>query len=406
MSGRAPVFSAANSAAGYYYQARLGLCESLRFVYGDSGVELSIEHLDDFAFEAAGTPVELLQTKHHINRRGDLSDGSADLWKTLRIWAEATRKNPSLPQRTRFVLVTTGLAPVGSAASFLRPECAGQIARDVKRAEALLLLAASASQNAELAIAVRTFQALTPEMRLALIGAVEVLDRSPNIVDLEALIEERLKLIAPRGKIAAAREQLEGWWWPRICQALQSRPGTIAILEIEAKLDDIREMMRRDALPVDMEHAEPPATDLAALSEMIFVQQLRAVGLGGRRLENAKRDYYRAFVQRSRWTRENLIFDGEVAAFEATLIEEWEPRFDLMCDELDSGAGDDNLRRAGQRLYTWVETEARFPFRTVTKRFLTVGSYHMLAEVLRLGWHRDYAMIVAEQKEDAYAGQS
>jgi hypothetical protein len=231
VKGGAPGFTAASSAAGYYYQARLGLCECLRFVYGDSGIEFSIERLDDVAFETAGNPVELLQTKHHIKKRGDLSDASFDLWKTLRVWAEATKRDPSLPQRTRFALFTTGRAPVGSAASFLRPEAAGQSGRDVKKAEALLSSAAAASENMELQSAIHAFQALTPQMRLALLGAVEILDRSPNIVDLEAVIEERLKLIAPRGKIAAAREQLEGWWWPRICKALQAESGTIGILE-------------------------------------------------------------------------------------------------------------------------------------------------------------------------------
>lgn len=126
---------------------------------------------------------------------------------------------------------------------------------------------------------------------------------------------------------------------------LRMGPG-ISSTGCRAKLDDIRDMMRRDALPVDMEHAEPPAAEIAAMSEMIFVRQLRAVGLAGRRLENAKRDYYRAFTQRSRWARENLIFDGEVAGFEATLVEEWEPRFDQMCESLGSGPGADDLRRA------------------------------------------------------------
>jgi hypothetical protein len=314
VTGERSVFGAASSAAGYLYQARLAVCESLRFVYGESGVELSIERLDDVAFETAGDAVELLQTKHHINKQGDLSDASVDLWKTLRVWAEATKKDPSIPQRARLVLVTTSQAPSGSAASFLRPEEVGRSVRNPKKAEALLTAAASSSKNKQLEAEIQAFQALTPEMRRALIGAVDVLDRSPNVVDLEAVIEDRLKVIAPRGKTTAAREQLEGWWWPRICKALQSGPGTISILEIEAKLDDIRDMMQRDTLPVDMEHAEPPVNELATLSEMMLVRQLRAVGLVGRRLESAKRDYYRAFAQRSRWTRESLIFGGEIAA--------------------------------------------------------------------------------------------
>ena len=67
------------------------------------------------------TPFELLQTKHHVDRVARLSDASPDLWKTLRVWAEAAKNDPSLPSRARLVLVTTAAAPVGSAASLLRP---------------------------------------------------------------------------------------------------------------------------------------------------------------------------------------------------------------------------------------------------------------------------------------------
>jgi hypothetical protein len=66
-------------------------------------------------------------------------------------------------------------------------------------------------------------------------------------------------MIAPRGKVALAREQLEGWWWPRICAALQAeKPSTISVLEVEQKLDDIRDGLKRDALPLDMEDVDPP----------------------------------------------------------------------------------------------------------------------------------------------------
>jgi hypothetical protein len=122
LSTKQSAFSAASSAAGYYYQARFALCESLRFVYGDASIDIAIERLDDVSFEKNGKPLELLQTKHHIGKLGDLTDTSADLWKTLRIWSQAAKDNPALPGRTRLLLVTTGQAPEGSAASCLRPD--------------------------------------------------------------------------------------------------------------------------------------------------------------------------------------------------------------------------------------------------------------------------------------------
>src|SRR5262249_7583135 len=158
--------------------------------------------------------------------------------------------------------------------------------------------------NQALKAAFTVFESLTPQMRQTLLNSIEIVDRAPVLTELQAALENCLKLIAPRGKAPAARELLEGWWWPRICRALQECGGTISILELQAKLDDIRDAMKRDALPTDMEHADPSDAELDALNEMTFVQQLRTVGVGNNRIQFAKRDYYRAFTQRSQWTRQ------------------------------------------------------------------------------------------------------
>ncbi|WP_292638032.1 ABC-three component system protein [Mesorhizobium sp.] len=368
----------------------------------DSSVEVSIEKLDDVAFEKEGQPFDLLQTKHHLNKAASLSDGSVDLWKTLRVWAELTRQDPSLPGRTRFALVTTGPAPDGSAAQLLRPAMVDSPPRDISLAHEMLMAAAEASTNKELKKAIEVFTGLPPAQRESLLSAVQVLDGYPLISDLEAVIEKQIVMIAPSGKVGLARQQLEGWWWPRVCAILQSaKPGVIAVTEVEQKLDDIRDSLKRDALPLDMEGVEPPATELDALNEMPFVRQLREVGIGKTRLEYAKRDYYRAFTQRSQWIRQSLLFDGEMSRFEGVLIEEWQPRFAQMCDGLPSNCDDSEIRNAGLSLYAWVEVEARFPFRSIINRFLNVGSFHMLANDLRVGWHRDYETMFSKQTEGA-----
>ncbi len=389
MSTEQMVHSAAQSAAGYLYQARLALVEALRYAYVDSGIEIAIEKLDDVSFENKGSALELLQAKHHLKRTGDLTNSSVDLWKTLRIWSEEAKADPSLVGRTRFAIVTTAQAPSRSAASYLRPRDAGK--RNPARAETILLEAAGTSTNAALAKAFAAFRSLTPEMRKALVAAIEVIDGAPLIGDLESMIERELRLIAPRGKVPLAREQLEGWWWPRVCATLQAAtPETISVLEIEQKLDDIRDGFKREVLPIDMEYVDPSQEELDRLEQMPFVRQLQFIGVSPARLQYAKRDFYRASTQRSQWARRNLLLDDEVVRFDKTLIEEWEPRFAGMLDELPEGCQEALLREAGRRLYAWVETDARFPLRTTVRRFLNVGSYHILADALRVGWHRDY----------------
>ena len=404
MSEAQAVHSAAQSAAGYLYQARLALVEALRYAYVDSGIEIAVEKLDDVSFEKDGSALELLQTKHHLRRSGNLTDSSVDLWKTLRVWADAAKADPSLPGRTRFALVTTARAPSGSAASYLRP--ADVNGRDPARAEVMLVNAGEVSKNRAISKAIFAFRALTPEMRKSLVAAIEIIDGAPLIGDMASLIEGRIRMIAPRGRVPLAREQLEGWWWPRICAALQAEtPGTIPVLEVEQKLDDIRDSLTRDALPLDMEDVDPTQEELATLDEMRFVRQLQSIALGATRLQYAKRDFYRASAQRSQWARQNLVFDGEVVRFDRTLIEEWQPRFAEMCDSLANGCQEAALREAGHELYAWVETDARFPLRTTISRFLNVGSYHILADDLRVGWHRDYQTLCGDQDDGSSDGR-
>lgn len=394
-------FGAAPSAAGYLYQARLALVLSIPYVNTDTGVEVSVERLDDVAFEADGSAIELLQTKHHISQVANLTDSSADLWKTLRIWAEAVNGDPSLPGRTRLALITTAEISSGSVASLLMPVAAYPAGekRGPKLAAERLTAIAEASSNEALKPAFAAFLKLGFEMRASMLSAVEILGNQQQLPDLDASLEEHLRLFAPRGKAALAREMLEGWWWPRICTALvQNPPGAIAIAELEAKLDDIREQLKRDSLTIDFEDAHPSEAELASYEGFRFIHQLKAVGLGDNRIHWAKRDYYRAFAQRSKWTREHAVFDGEIARFEARLVEEWEPRFGSMFDEHSAAPADcASLRQAGQDLYHWVETEARYPFRTATHRFLNVGSYHILADAIRVGWHRDFATLFDDE---------
>jgi hypothetical protein len=363
-------------------------------------VEVSIERLDDVSFQN-GSALELLQTKHHIDRVASLSDASEDLWKTLRVWSIAAKDDPSLPTRARFALITTGAAPVGSAASMLRPPgaYASGEKRDPKSANERLTDVAQSSKNKGLVPAFAAFLALSAPMRSALLSAVEILDNQPLINDLDQELEHALRLVAPPGKAAMAREMLEGWWWPLVCEVLMTAPTTpIPIGLVEAKLDDIREMLRRGSLVADFEHVEPGELEYAGYDGFRFVQQLQAIGLGGNRLRFAKRDFYRAFAQRSKWTREHVVLDDEVENFEHRLVEEWQPRFEAMCDgHVDSPADEVALKQDGQSLYQWVENEARFPFRSLTVRFLNVGSYHILANNLRIGWHRDFAAICAAE---------
>jgi hypothetical protein len=84
MGEAANKFSAAGSMVGYLYQCREALLLALEETRSFPNLFVSVERFDDVAFEKEGTPQTQLQLKHHA-KAGNLTDASADLWKTLRI---------------------------------------------------------------------------------------------------------------------------------------------------------------------------------------------------------------------------------------------------------------------------------------------------------------------------------
>ncbi len=85
-------YSAAASLLGYLYQCRFALWETLKRLKTNPSVAVAIETLDDVVFETNGTPAEIIQVKHHINRQANLTDASTDLWKTILIWCDLLRE--------------------------------------------------------------------------------------------------------------------------------------------------------------------------------------------------------------------------------------------------------------------------------------------------------------------------
>ena len=48
------------------------------------------------------------------------------------------------------------------------------------------------------------------------------------------------------------------------------------------------------------------------------------------------------------------------------------------------------LIRLGRDLFQWAEQDATFSLRGVFERFLTHGSFEILSNRHRVGWHPDY----------------
>lgn len=389
MSGNgASAFSAADAALGYLYQVRVALLWTLRRLKAGADFVVSLETLDDVTFESkGGQPNELLQTKHHRSREASLTDGSPDLWKSLRVWIDSYRRT-AVPGAALHLL-TTATAPVGSAAAYLR--CG---VRNVDTAQACLEATAQSSTNKANAAAYKAFLELPTTTRKALLEMVVVLDAAPAVQDLDQEFRVEVFWAVDRKFQDAFLERLEGWWLRRVLRQLVAITKGDRILadEVEAQMSDLREQFKQESLPIDEDLLEFTLDDAtqAAHAASTFVRQLEIIKAGRRRIGAAVRDYYRAFEQRSRWLRHDLLLVGDLDKYEKKLIEEWELIFEATRDELGTKAVDEAKERAAREVLAWAEGVAITIRPSVTEPFVTRGSLHMLADEVRLGWHPEF----------------
>jgi hypothetical protein len=136
----------------------LSLSTERRF---EPATKLTIGRYGDVSFETDWRPRELLQTKHHIRGVGNLGDRSRDLWRTLRVWIDAVQTGAATLAGATFSLLTTAIAPDGSAASS-SPISADGIA------DAFLAAGAIAAVGSLLALVVLpSARSFLPKLRLA-----------------------------------------------------------------------------------------------------------------------------------------------------------------------------------------------------------------------------------------------
>ncbi len=387
--GREPSFSAADAALGYLYQVRCALLWALERERHQPGFQVAIETLDDVTFETkGGTPTELLQTKHHRASAAALTNASADLWKTLRVWFEGIAGG-SIPESARLCLVTTSVAGDGSAPALLRLD---PDSRDVVKARIALDTTAMTSANEANKKAYVAYLHASVVARQSILDRIIVIDAAPHVSDLDRELRAEVHWAAPPDHHDAFLERLEGWWFRRVLKQLSDDGDRVGSTEIQAFMTDLADQFTQDALPIDedlLDFTLDEATRTAHQSST-FVLQLALAKAGKARIAAAIRNYYRAFTQRSRWLREDLVQGMDLEKYDRRLAEEWEIVFEATRDELGDEATEGAKAASARSVLAWAERE-NFPIRPrVAEPFVSRGSLQLLSNRTKIGWHPDF----------------
>lgn len=385
-----PDHSAAAAALGYLYQAKMAMLELIRGSAVRPDAEISLELFDDIAWEAEGTPLELLQLKHHASSGRSLTDKSDDLWRTIAVWMDSG--DPLSPDGPSLSLITTELAAEGSGCALLRPGPGLDIDG------AMLALAAAAAESESTASkGVRNrYLLMTPAEQRFFVGRIRVLDNAPRIEDVDALVRTELRLAIPIGRDRPFMERLWGWWYGRVVEMLRGETKSVSLLALRIFLSDLQGEFVEENLPTfDELQLSPDDVDL--YQDRPFVHQLRWIASSEAILRRAILDYYKAYSHTVRWLEEDLVGIEELQRFETRLNEEWDLAFAFVLQELPIGATEDEKQSAGRALLQ--STLARLDLRVrdrYSEPFFTRGKHHELADSGGIGWHPEFRAKIDE----------
>jgi hypothetical protein len=379
-------FSAKGPSLGYYFQIRYGLHLLLNHEGSDES-RLFFENLDDIEITELNQN-DLYQTKFHIKNSVNLTDRSADLWKTIRVWAESIKNGNITLSESKFTLITTAQCTSESVFGKLRE---GII--DSKKAVNELLEICKETNETNLK-GYRAFSGLSDYEQKELIERIVILDSTLNFDALEDQIKKRLRFNVDPINMTSLFERLEGWWFATSINQLNS--DGIKIIDLAAlrnKIVDITSTLTSDNLPIDFDtKINISETEFIDFTERGFVKELSGIGINKSSLKNAISDYLRTFKQRSKWIRENLLDPDDEHKYEQKLYQEWETKFDFLEDLID-GKNDDEILKIGKSFYTKLYSENLpqiFIRPKVTDSFLVRGSYQILSEDNKIGFNTNF----------------
>ncbi|MFI5851778.1 ABC-three component system protein [Micromonospora chalcea] len=380
-------FEASASAVGYVYQLRKALHSCVERHGRGLDWSIAIEAGDDI--EETDPSGRVLQQLKHRAPGVRMTDSSSDLWKTLRIWSHAVVNQRIELDETDLLLLTTAELPTGSVGHLLQPFATG--VRDEEQALRALVAARRASSSRDNKKAYEAFDKLSDDQRKAMLARVQVLGDAPDVDAVEALLLQRVVLAVGHQYARPFLQRLEGWFYQRTIRQLRAEEvDAITGNEFDQVFTDLRNQFRPENLPIDVDIAglEPDPSDYG---DMTFVRQLSLIELGSTQVGIAVRDYIRAYTQRSRWSDENLLLPGEIGQYERRLIEEWRDHFAEMEDDLGAAATEVQKVAMARTVYRWATREARRRIRPdCDEPFVSKGSYHILADDLKIGWHVDF----------------
>lgn len=383
-------FSAKEPALGYFYQFLYSLFRLIKSENTEASIR--IECLDDI--EIIDDSLDLIQTKLHIKSVANLSNASPDFWKSIRVWVDNIKEQRIDIGKTTFTLVTTSNI---SESSFLKYFSETKNTKKTLFTESEILdHLVDIATNSNSAINKKgydLFLSLPKESQINLISNISIIDASLSVDDLLEEIKHELRLNIVTDKLQLLADRVIGNWMVFGVKHLTGRIPEITYKQLHSIILDISNSFKEDNLPNDfLDVIKITDDEASSFGTKTFIKQLELISLKttSRQVKNAISDFRRAYEQRSRWIREQLININEEEAYEKELVDKWNSLFAILEDQCDGISDDDQLKNLSKIFYTAFFVEkvpSIYIKKNFTSEYLIRGSYHILSDKKIIGWH-------------------
>ena len=358
-----------------------------------AGFQIGIETDDDVAILGSDASLLLEQDKHSVAELGHpFGDRSRGLWNTLATWLDAL-DSAEVESTTRFLMVTNKNVPACLARQINDAISEVQIDECVAALE-------EAAIDPPAGLAPLMELVMRPSRRASLrtlIANCELSDGNQCTAGAALRQETIAHLQLPQWSLTMVDsivDELLGWLHRAASEMWQQRvPAWIAR---DSFINQMHAVLRQRFRQITRERAErliPVSDETVGQSKgSTFVKQIYLVTDDDDVVDASIREFIRCGIEKTRLSIDGNVTDDDWLEFEATLLARWR-RIRARVTRLKSGTAERDV--GFEILMDTTEQHREMLAGSATEQvYLTSGSYHRLADALRVGWHPQFDVLL------------
>jgi C-terminal domain 7 of the ABC-three component (ABC-3C) systems len=380
-----------NAAFSYQFERALNW-----LALSPAGSVIGMETDGDVVVRGADESELFEEDKHSISQNAEpFGNRSKGLWNTLATWIEALDAKEVSADKSHFLMVTNKVLPECVALQISRAKSATEVTACVAALEAVVKVPPPH-------IAPLVHRVLLPDSRTSLrvlISNCELVDGSQGSAGPELRQQTIARLQLPEWCLAGAdsiADELLGWLHrTALARWQEQQPAWIQRDHFVNQIYAVIDLRKRQITRERAEHLIPVSGDRIGKEKgSPFVKQLHLITDDDSIVVNSISEFIRCNIEKSRLSVEGTVNDDDWRAFESALLSRWrkirarvmrmsqEPREEDVGFEIFTDTTEGHREKLAGN-----DTE---------QVYLTSGTYHRLADMIRVGWHPRFEELMRE----------